>query len=410
MLPALLALLLLLLPRGADGRLRGAGVTKPDYSYYHKTDEVFAMYESYQSAGCPVMRIQRVSDASGSYKVDSSMVVTVTGAGGDATKKAGVAIGFGEHGRELISAEIGMRLLAMFCAPWAESHGKLPADLAPHHALAMAGLALHKRELSWVAHLLDRVVFKLIPIENPNGRKIVEGGKLCHRMNGRKVDINRNFDIHFGIHPPEYLPSEEYEGTAAFSEPEARITRDAAKSLMVENGGGGLHAFVAIHAGIKELYIPYDYKLEEAKGTDLHAVLDKINKAHCNCRTGSAAKIGGYKAFGTATAYMYEVLKAKYVYTWEVVGDLTASARDCFKGFNPVTHKTYEHEVQNWAAALLMLAEEVVARELPAAVPSMPVAAAGSGAEVKKVATTVPTFNANHPDANPGPRNNAEIG
>ena len=32
-----------------------------------------------------------------------------------------------------------------------------------------------------------------------------------------------------GVHPPEYLPSEEYEGTAAFSEPEARITRDAAK-------------------------------------------------------------------------------------------------------------------------------------------------------------------------------------
>ena len=56
-------------------------------------------------------------------------------------------------------------------------------------------------------------------------------------------------------------PSEEYEGTAAFSEPEAQITRDAAKSLLVANGGPGLHAYVAIHAGIKELYVPYDYKL-----------------------------------------------------------------------------------------------------------------------------------------------------
>ena len=56
-------------------------------------------------------------------------------------------------------------------------------------------------------------------------------------MNGRRVDINRNFDIHFGVHPPEYLPSEEYEGTAAFSEPEARVTRDAAESLLVQNGG-----------------------------------------------------------------------------------------------------------------------------------------------------------------------------
>ena len=244
-------LLLLLLLRPANGRLRG-GVAKPDYSYYHTTDQVFAMYESYAAAGCPVMSVQRISDASGSYRVDNSMIVTVTGPGSG--PKAGIAIGFGEHGRELISAEIGMRLLAMLCAPWAESPGvNLPADLAPHHALAVTGLRAHKRELSWVTALLDRVTFKMLPVENPNGRRIVEGGKLCHRMNGRKVDINRNFDILFGTHPPEYLPSEEYEGTAAFSEPEARITRDAAQSMMAEKGGGGLHAFVAIHAGIKEM-------------------------------------------------------------------------------------------------------------------------------------------------------------
>jgi hypothetical protein len=47
-------------------------------------------------------------------------------------------------------------------------------------------------------------------------------------------------------------------------------------------------------------YLPYDYKLEEAKGADLHAVLDKINGVHCRCRSGSSAAIGGYKAFGTA--------------------------------------------------------------------------------------------------------------
>ena len=228
-------------------------------------------------------------------------VVTVTGPG--TGPKVGITVGFGEHGRELISSEIGMRLLAMVCAPWVERASvKLPAELAAHHALALRGLQQAQRELSAVTALLDRVVLKLIPLENPNGRKMVEGGQLCHRMNGRKVDINRNFDIYFGTHPPEYLPSEEYEGTAAFSEPEARITRDAAQSLLKENGGPGLHAFVAIHAGIKEMYVPYDYKLEEAKGEDLHGVLDKINRMHCRCRTGSAAKIGGYKAFGTACA------------------------------------------------------------------------------------------------------------
>ena len=83
----------------------------------------------------------------------------------------------------------------MLCAPWAERpEVTLPADLASHHELAKAGLHLHKRDLSWVTALLDRVTFKMLPVENPNGRRIVEGGKLCHRMNGRKVDINRNFD------------------------------------------------------------------------------------------------------------------------------------------------------------------------------------------------------------------------
>ena len=34
---------------------------------------------------------------------------------------------------------------------------------------------------------------------------------------------------------------------------------------------------------------------------------------------------------------MYEVQKAKYVYTWEVFGDLRAHNDDCFRMFNPVT-------------------------------------------------------------------------
>lgn len=123
-----------------------------------------------------------------------------------------------------------------------------------------------------------------------------------------------------------------------------------------------------------------------------------------------------------STAYMYEVLKVKYVYTWEVVGDLTASARDCFRGFNPVTHKSYEEEVQNWAAALLMLADEVAARELPMPPSSLAPAigttttsaavgpGAVSGAAAKSGAAAVPSFDPSRPDANPGPRNNAELG
>jgi hypothetical protein len=115
-----------------------------------------------------------------------------------------------------------------------------------------------------------------------------------------------------------------------------------------------------------------------------------------------------------STAYMYEVLNAKYVYTWEVVGDLSASARDCFRGFNPVTHSTYEDEVQNWSAALLMLADEVATRELPLSSSSTLASGAGTGspAHTKNagpVQGAVPSFDPTRPDANPGPRNNAEL-
>lgn len=115
---------------------------------------------------------------------------------------------------------------------------------------------------------------------------------------------------------------------------------------------------------------------------------------------------------------MYEALNVKYVYTWEVVGDLTAPARDCFRGFNPITHSSYEDEVQNWSAALLMLADEVAANELPPVVSLGVASGAGTGTSAKVAHPVpgpvkngaVPSFDPSRPDANPGPRNNAELG
>ena len=84
---------------------------------------------------------------------------------------------------------------------------------------------------------------------------------------------------------------------AAFSEPEARITRDVANAL---KAASGFDAFVSVHAGIREMYLPYDHKPEVTTEASINDVLAVLNKKHCQCRTGSAAKIGGYKAFGTA--------------------------------------------------------------------------------------------------------------
>lgn len=299
-LKAAAAVLVLAAQVSGGGNLRG-GFARPDWAYYHTTDQVFAFVEQYAAAGCPVLHLEHVSDQTDKYKVDS-MVVRVVGSGSGraGVRKAGALVVFGEHARELISSEIGMRLVAMLCAPWAATRSTpLPDPLAAAHNLAIQNLGAYGRELEWLENLLGEVDLRFVPVENPNGRRMVEGpaGKLCHRMNGRKVDINRNFDTHFGVHPPEYLPSEEYEGLAAFSEPEARITRDVANAL---KAASGFDAFVSVHAGIREMYLPYDHKPEVTTEASINDVLAVLNKKHCQCRTGSAAKIGGYKAFGTA--------------------------------------------------------------------------------------------------------------
>lgn len=48
---------------------------------------------------------------------------------------------------------------------------------------------------------------------------------------------------------------------------------------------------------------------------------------------------GRYLAHGTATDYMFEVLKVPMPYTWEIYGDFAADFHDCFRMFNPLTAK-----------------------------------------------------------------------
>lgn len=59
-------------------------------------------------------------------------------------------------------------------------------------------------------------LLQILPMENVNGRKLVESGKLCERKNGRGVDPNRNWDAHWGFKESDYDPAEEFPGAAAF--------------------------------------------------------------------------------------------------------------------------------------------------------------------------------------------------
>ena len=57
---------------------------------------------------------------------------------------------------------------------------------------------------------------QIIPMENERGREIVEEGALCERKNGRGVDTNRNWEVHWGFKESDYDPSEEFPGEKPF--------------------------------------------------------------------------------------------------------------------------------------------------------------------------------------------------
>ncbi|KAK8642289.1 hypothetical protein V6N13_011640 [Hibiscus sabdariffa] len=132
----------------------------------------------------------------------------------------------------------------------------------------------------------------------------------------------------------DYDPVEEYPGTAPFSEPETQIMREVATSF-------DPHIWVNVHSGMAALFMPYDHKKSTPDGLPSQrtiALIEELNKVHCHgrCKTGSGGASVGYLAHGTATDYMYDVVREPMPFTFEIfAGDKTLE-EDCFKMFNPV--------------------------------------------------------------------------
>ncbi len=60
---------------------------------------------------------------------------------------------------------------------------------------------------------------------------------------------------HLTAPPADYDPSEEYPGTAAFSEPEAALLLRLARALRP-------HVWTSVHSGMDAIFMPYDHKAE----------------------------------------------------------------------------------------------------------------------------------------------------
>ncbi|XP_062018683.1 inactive metallocarboxypeptidase ecm14 isoform X2 [Rosa rugosa] len=242
-----------------------------------------------------------------------------------------ILLSFGQHGRELITSEVALRILSILCIE----------KFLPN--LDQASLD----------QTLDNLVIKVVPMENLNGRRLVEAGDLCERRNGRGVDLNRNWSVDWGKKEKDYDPYEENPGTAPFSEPEAQIMRKIAVSF-------DPHIWVNIHSGMEALFMPYDHKNTTPDGVPsqkMKSLLEELNRLHCQkrCMIGSGGGSVGYLAHGTATDFMFDIVKVPMAFTFEIYGDGAASSKDCFKMFNPTDFGTFNRVLNEWSAAFFTI-------------------------------------------------------
>ncbi|KAH9300095.1 hypothetical protein KI387_011678, partial [Taxus chinensis] len=151
----------------------------------------------------------------------------------------------------------------------------------------------------------------------------------------------------------DYDPSEEYPGAAPFSEPETQIMRNLVHSFKP-------HLWVNVHSGMEALFMPYDHRNTTPDGASaklMKLILQRLNHLHCkdNCVVGSGGGSVGYLAHGTATDYMYEIVRVPLAFTFEIYGEPKVSSEDCFRMFNPLDSSIFENILENWCTAFFRM-------------------------------------------------------
>ncbi|CAH2088364.1 unnamed protein product [Euphydryas editha] len=103
--------------------------------------------------------------------------------------------------------------------------------------------------------LIDNYDWIIMPVANPDGYEFthLSDGNRFWRKNRRAglvpgdvcsgVDLNRNFDVNFGLLSSNNVCSETYHGTSAFSEPETSVVRD-----IMSEYDGRIALFIDIHS------------------------------------------------------------------------------------------------------------------------------------------------------------------
>ncbi|XP_020961724.1 carboxypeptidase A6 isoform X2 [Arachis ipaensis] len=281
-----------------DAKEQNLTVTPINYDLYHSSGKFLEEIKALVHRHSDMLAMETIKAGNKGYGAEITVVTySERKRETDERSKFRILLSFGQHGRELITTELALRILSILSGEQ----------------------SLPNMDQASLNTTLDKLVIKVIPMENLNGRKLVEAGDLCERRNGRGVDLNRNWSVDWGKKEKDYDPYEENPGTAPFSEPEAQIMRKLAISFEP-------HVWINVHSGMEALFMPYDHKNTTLDGLLLkrmNSLLEEVNNLHFQkrCVVGSGGGSVGYFAHGTATDFMYDVVRVPMSFTFERVLD-----------------------------------------------------------------------------------------
>lgn len=261
--------------------------------------------------------------------------------------KRRVLIVCGQHGRELVSAELCyglIRLLQVYVRD--EGYTKLLAR-----------------------HALHGVGYWIVPVMSPWSRQQVEGNnteRWCQRLNGRQVDLNRNFPNGRVEHQTRLLGEETYAGERPLSEYESRAIDKFIDYVEP-------HVLLNVHSGGEDILLPYDATTEQVpENYDEMLILARHAKNASGCKTcglgmSSVLYANDYdKAVGTLIDYAVDYYEVDVAYTLEIffnktIGNVaTLGGQECRNYFNPQPGADLLFVLRRWTTFVLALVEKLI--------------------------------------------------
>lgn len=325
------------------------------FGFYHTTTGLLSEYQQITAKPDSVWKMSYLKEGSISIPMltthDNSPVSLEKDAGKTPSAKKKMFIVAGEHAREVISTELALKFVR---------------DMN-------AGDERTKQ-------ILANVDITLVPIVNMEGRRAVDRGEFCKRTNGNNVDLNRNWDTHYGENK-EHDAEENNGGVTPFDQAETKMLRDYAQTWKPDG-------FLCMHAGQEAIFTPWAYDAQEPPVKDLkdmekviHAVNTKSDKGGnlvIDAKLGPAGKKLGYYCSGTSLDWFYHRMGVKS-FAFEIynglagkpnLADMAASfletgvseeamATDefCIEKYYPKTKAEYDSTNTKWSEATKITVE-----------------------------------------------------